>query len=320
MMNTAVLLLIFNRPNTTRRVFEAIRAARPSRLYIAGDGPRAGRQDDVQRCEEARTAATKVDWPCEVKTLFRETNLGCKRGPSEGIDWLFQHEEEGIILEDDVVPLDSFFPFCEELLERYRCDPRISMISGSNFIVGRLQSHESYSFIRYGHIWGWATWKRAWKDYDGEMKDWPSWRDNGGLRQLSHGRPFESHWRNVFDKAYSRQIDDAWDYLWQFACWRTSRLSVQPSVNLTQNIGFCPDGTHTRSVMPDHVRSSLPCEMRFPLRHPAAVVCSQNADAMIDKVVFGISRRRYLLDRVKQIPLLGAFAVRIAAHLRATGR
>lgn len=317
-MKTAVLFLIFNRPDTTRRVFEAIRAARPARLYVAADGPRVGRPDDVRLCEEARKVAVEVDWPCQVKTLFRETNLGCKRGPSGGIDWLFENEEDGIILEDDVLPLESFFPFCEELLERYRHRSEIAMISGCNFVERYIQPTKSYMFIRYGHTWGWATWRRSWKDYDGEMQEWPLWKQTGALRLLSeNGRRFEAYWRSVFDGVFSGEIDNAWDYAWQFACWRNSRLSIQPSVNLTENIGFRVDGTHTTSAPPDHVRESRPTEMTFPLRHPECVIYSKSIDSMIDKKVFGITRWSYLLGRIKRIPFVGDVAKKLATSLRA---
>jgi hypothetical protein len=135
-MHTAVLFLVFNRPDPTRRVFDAIRAARPARLYVAADGPRADRAGEAERCAEVRAMATAVDWPCEVLTLFRDANLGCKRGVAEGIDWFFAHEAEGIILEDDVLPHPSFFAYCATLLERYRTVPRPAMYSRAIFMSG----------------------------------------------------------------------------------------------------------------------------------------------------------------------------------------
>jgi hypothetical protein len=320
MMNAAVLFLVFNRPDTTRRVFEAIRAARPPRFYVAADGPRGNHPDDARLCEETRRVATGVDWPCEVKVLFRDTNLGCKRGASGGIDWFFEHEEEGIVLEDDVLPLSSFFPFCEELLARYRQDPRVSMISGCNLIASHFQPQESYLFVKYGHIWGWASWRRAWTNFDIEMKLWPSWRDGGGLRRLSpNDRPFQAYWRDTLDRAHGGQID-TWDYQWQIACWRASQLAVQPAVNLTRNIGFRPGATHTSSDEPDFVRASIPREMTFPLRHPHNVIGSPSADALIGKVVYGISRRRYVERSLRQLPLVGPVAARIIKTLKSVLR
>ena len=155
-MHSPVLFLVFNRPETTRQVFEAIRTAKPPRLYIAADGPRLEREGERASCEEVRKIALEVDWECDVNTLFRVENLGCKRGPSEGISWFFEHEDEGIILEDDCLPDQSFFSFCEELLERYRNDTRIMAISGNNFQHGRKRTEYSYYFSRYFHGWGWT--------------------------------------------------------------------------------------------------------------------------------------------------------------------
>jgi hypothetical protein len=320
MMNTAVLFLIFNRPDTTRRVFESIRGARPPRLYVAGDGPRPDRKDEARRCEEARRVVAEVDWPCELQTLFRNTNLGCKEAVSGAIDWFLNQEDEGIILEDDVLPHPTFFPYCEELLARYRHDPRVSMISGCNLVADRIHPEESYLFTKYGHIWGWATWKRAWRDYDVAMKGWPSWRDAGGLRRLSlHDRPFESYFREVFDTTYRGGID-TWDYQWQFACWRASRVSVQPSVNLTQNIGYGPDATHTKSDEPVLMQASSLSGMIFPLNHPEEVISSPTLDFSISRVVFRISYRRYLLGRLRRLPLAGNAARRVARALKAVLR
>src|SRR5688500_1827095 len=166
-LNVTVLLVIFNRPDTTRLVFEAIRNARPRRLYVAADGPRPGVAADNANCQEARKIIDSVDWQCEVKTLFREKNLNCGVAPSSAFTWFFQHEEEGIILEDDCLPSQSFFWFCQELLERYRNDTRVMHIGGNNFLNGWQKDKDySYYFSRSGHIWGWATWRRAWKHFD----------------------------------------------------------------------------------------------------------------------------------------------------------
>ena len=168
-MNSAVLFVIFNRPETTARVFEAIRSARPPRLYVAADGPRTSRSGEADRCRLVREIASRVDWTCELHTLFREANLGCKLGVSGAIDWFFQSETEGIILEDDVVPLASFFGLCDELLETYRDDPKVFAVSGCNLVSSVYRPNHSYFFSRYCHVWGWATWRRAWEHYDVPM-------------------------------------------------------------------------------------------------------------------------------------------------------
>ena len=177
-MQTALLFLVFNRPDTTTQVFKKIRQAKPPRLYVASDGPRDGNSDDKKKVTKVREIATKVDWPCEVKTLFRDKNLGCKKGVSTAITWFFEHEEQGIILEDDCVPNLDFFTFCENLLQRYDKDERISTITGNNFQDGKWRGNASYYFSKYNHCWGWATWRRSWKNYDGDIKFWSKWSNS----------------------------------------------------------------------------------------------------------------------------------------------
>ena len=184
---------------------------------MAADGPRDGKIDEKGHCEEVRKIATSVDWPCEVKTLFREENLGCRRGVSGAIDWFFKHESEGIILEDDVVPSVTFFRFCQELLERYRHDERVMSISGNNFQGEHKVTSNSYYFSRYNHLWGWATWKRAWKHYDHEMVHWPKFRDSNGLKAWSDGNEsFEIYWNKIFNICCGDI--DTWDCQWVFSC------------------------------------------------------------------------------------------------------
>jgi len=288
-MKSPILFLVFNRPETTRQVFAAIRSAQPPRLYIAADGPRVGRASDRALCDEVRRIATAVDWPCEVKTLFRSANLGCRIGVSAGISWFFEHEPEGVILEDDVVPIASFFAFCDELLARYRNDGRVSMISGSNFVSDRFHVAESYFFSRFCSVWGWASWRRAWRRYDVNIPAWPEWRDAAGLKRLAEGNSlFEFYWRYKFDACHGGK-EDTWDYQWTFTCWLMGGLSVVPSSNQIHNIGFSGEATHTTTGTPDYVIDSPVVPLTFPLRHPDTVVRQAKADALIDSRVYGIN-------------------------------
>jgi len=304
-MRSPVLFLVFNRPDTTRQVFEAIRAAKPPRLYVAADGPRIHRQGESERCEEVRRIATAVDWACELKTLFRDQNLGCKMGVSGGINWFFENEEEGIILEDDVLPIRSFFPYCDELLERYRHDERVGVISGCNLISRRFTTKESYFFSRYNHVWGWASWRKVWKHYDVSMKAWPEWRDNGGLTSISDGNKlFQSYWRSIFDNTFQGGLD-TWDYQWMFCCWKQGMITALPSHNQTHNLGFAhPDAVHTTNVAPDYIKESLPKPLTVPLRHPDNVERSFEADAMIDKRVLSLSLLFSIKLLIRRIPTL----------------
>jgi cephalosporin hydroxylase len=286
-MKSAVLFLVFNRPDTTKEVFNAIKAAKPPRLYVAADGIRGDRDGEAERCQQVRRFATDVDWPCELYTRFSEQNLGCKVAVSSAIDWFFSYEEEGIIVEDDVLPLASFFSFCDELLERYRYNDKVTMISGCNLMTERYSTTESYFFSRYCHIWGWATWRRSWSDYDVAMDSWPSWSMQDGLADIAvHSLSAKKYWQDIFNAMYFGQID-TWDYQWVYSCWRRGGLSVVPSNNLTRNIGFGADATHTIMNEPACVLEAIPQELSFPLLHPENIQRDMVADQVFDKYVFG---------------------------------
>jgi hypothetical protein len=276
-MNTAILFLVFNRPELTRKVMAAIREAQPPKLYVAADGPRACKNEE-ELCSQARLIATEVDWPCEVKTLFRAQNLGCRRAVSEAVDWFFRHEESGIILEDDCCPHPTFFPYCEEMLDRYATDERIMSIDGSSFHEQSHRLRESYCFSQYPIVWGWATWRRAWSFYDGEMSQWPKFRDTHCLRAWSEGDgAFENYWIDIFDRVSQGDID-TWDYQWLFSCWLHHGLSCHPTRNLVSNIGFGADGTHTFDS--NNTLANRPAvEMEFPLIHPEHCARDVLADA-----------------------------------------
>jgi len=304
-MKSAVLFLVFNRPETTQQVFNAIREAKPPRLYVAADGPRTNREGEHERCKEVRRIATTVDWACEVKTLFRKENLGCKMGVSGGINWFFEHEEEGIILEDDVLPVPSFFPYCDELLEYYREEKRIGLISGNNFIYDLYPHQESYYFSRYPFIWGWATWRRAWQLYDVMMHSWPEFRDNIGIKSISDGNKlFETYWIDIFNNVYQNRID-TWDYQWTFTCWYYGMISIIPLHNQNHNLGFGAGATHTTTTKPDFINNSIPKSLTFPLHHPECIEIKSDVDALIDQRVFGISKKTILKRSIRQIPILG---------------
>ena len=283
-----ILFLVFNRPDTTARVFEAIRAARPSQLFVAADGPRKDREGEAERTEQVRAIATAVDWPCTVTTLFRDGNLGCKRAVSSAIDGFFQQVPEGLVLEDDCVPDPTFFVYATELLARYRDDPRVMTISGDNFISATWQPAASYYFSAIPHIWGWGSWRRAWAHYDVEMADWIEQRDGGLLERRFPGAPAtQRYWATIFDRV-ARGLIDTWDYQWVYTMFKQGGLSAMPAVNLITNVGFGADATHT--VNPEAKLANLPsAALPLPLVHPTAVVPERSADAWSAEHVFGIS-------------------------------
>jgi hypothetical protein len=282
---------------------DAIRAARPQRLYVAADGPRDDKAGEAQVCAEVRRLATDADWHCEVRTLFREHNLGCRHAVSSAITWFFEQEPEGIILEDDCLPSQSFFPYCVELLKRFRDDQRIMCITGCNFQRDMSGYPYSYYFSNYVHVWGWATWRRAWRSYDDTMKFYPEYVDYNFFKLLSGSHEFVAYWKREFDAVYDRTLD-TWDYVWLFSCWANSGLTCTPRVNLVSNIGFGPNATHTH----DHKSNSsnLPrFAIETPLKHPPLIVRNHQADAYVTENVFNIpcntpSRRDKALNLMKR--------------------
>jgi hypothetical protein len=280
---TPVAFLVFNRPQTTARVWETIRQARPRKLLIVADGPRAVRADEADRCAEVRAICERIDWPCEVLRNYAETNLGCRRRVSSGLDWVFSMVEEAIILEDDCLPHPTFFPYCQELLARYRDDERVMMISGDNFQPGPPRHEYSYYFSRYPHVWGWASWRRAWQHYDVNMSLWPTVRDGGWLESIFLDAQSTAYWRATFDRVAAGEID-TWDYQLGFACFAQNGLSICPRGNLVQNIGFATDATHTAANSP---LANLAVEaMQFPLKHPPFLIRDARADARTEEIFY----------------------------------
>ncbi|HEX8161041.1 MAG TPA: hypothetical protein VF538_04170 [Pyrinomonadaceae bacterium] len=276
-MRTPVAFIIFNRPDVTARVFAEIARARPPKLLVVADGPRADRPGEREACRAARAVVERVDWDCEVLTNFSDVNLGCRGRVSSGITWVFEQVEEAIILEDDCVPDPTFFRYCDELLEKYRDDERVPMICGSSFLPEKPATH-SYYFSRYGHVWGWATWRRAWGHYDVSLAAWPELRGTTWLEDVLGEPAAAAYWRERFDATYAGQVD-TWDYQWFFTCWAQNGMAVLPSINLVTNVGFGEDATHTKTAV--STMSYLPAgAIPFPLRHPRYMVRSREDDQL----------------------------------------
>jgi hypothetical protein len=277
-LKTAVLFLVFNRPDITAHVFQVIRNAKPTRLYVAADGPRANREGEAEKCAKVREIVTAVDWSCEVRTLFREGNLGCKHAVSGGITWFFEHEERGIILEDDCLPHLDFFRFCEELLERYVDDERISVITGNNFQDGQKRGDASYYFSKYNHCWGWASWRRAWQHYQGDLPFWPAWSQSNDWLEINPDPVERRYWKKIFEAVRTGKID-SWAYPWTGSVWYKQGLTVTPNVNLVSNIGF--DSTATHTFNSDVGYAHLKTVPIYPINHPQEVSVNLLADSYV---------------------------------------
>ena len=298
-VQTPVLFLVFNRPDVTARVFDAIRQARPPRLYVAADGPRANREGEAERVAKVREIASAVDWPCELKTLFRKENLGCKLAVGGGITWFFEHEEQGIILEDDCLPHPDFFYFCEILLERYASDERVTLITGDNFQNGIRRGNASYYFSKYAHIWGWATWRRAWDHYQPDISFWPQWRDSASWAKQLPDPEERSYWEMIFERVYNNGID-TWDYPWMASVWYRGGLTATPNVNLVSNIGFGRDATHTASARSP--LANMGTSAVSPIDYSAEVTRDDEADQYAFDYVFGGRSQRFVTVILRYLP------------------
>ncbi|MBD2309522.1 glycosyltransferase family 2 protein [Chroococcidiopsis sp. FACHB-1243] len=285
MLKTPVVLIIFKRPDTTKKVFESIRQAKPLKLLVVADGPRTERLDEVEKCTATRNIIEQVDWNCEVLKNYSDINLGCGCRPATGITWAFNQVEEAIILEDDCLPHPLFFRFCEEMLEKYKEDTRIMHISGTNFQFGRSRTDYSYYFSRYPVIWGWATWRRAWKNFDFEMKQLPEIITDHWLTDILKDKKHVDYWKQLLLSVYNLSKPHVWDYQWTFSCWTQSGLSITPQVNLVSNIGYELNATNTRERNSPY--ANIPSELlAFPLNHPPFIIQNMEADTFVQKTLF----------------------------------
>ena len=262
MLTTPVLLLIYNRLDTTTLVLEAIRAAKPAKLFIASDGPKSDNTQVVQSVREY--VISKIDWPCEIHTLFREHNLGCKIAVSSAITWFFKHVDHGIILEDDCLPSQSFFQYCSDLLLRYKDDPSILMISGDGRATSSIGVQSDYAFTKYPNVWGWASWSRAWCQYDVDISSFAD-IDDYFYHNISSLRATRTYWRKAFDNIYNNRID-TWDYQLAYLALSRDMKTIVPKVNLVSNIGFGEFATHTHNAKSQN--ANIPRhDLEFPLEY-----------------------------------------------------
>lgn len=284
-LKTPLLLLIFNRPNETKQVFAEIKKSKPEKLFLAADGPRINKAGEDTLCQECKNIVLNgIDWPCEIKTLFRNENVGCGKAVSEAITWFFTFVDEGIILEDDVLPSQSFFYFTESLLKRYRYEMDVMSISGSNLMGEWNPKVQSY-FFGTGGIWGWATWKRSWDLYDKSMKAWPLKSTKNIVRKNLITDDWYLYYYYMFESAFNEELD-TWDAQWLYTILINNGKSINPSVNLTKNIGFNTLGTHTISENVA-IRNLQTYDFKFPLKHPT--------DKLIDRIFF-----RDLFNKISQ--------------------
>ena len=298
-----ILFIIFNRLDTTKQVFDEIRRLQPLKLYIASDGPRKNRDGEDKIVEAVRSyVINSIDWNCQVKTFFREKNLGCGKAVSGAISWFFQYEEMGIILEDDCLPSTSFFSYCKELLEKYKDDQRIFHITGHNPLT-IVESPYSYYFSRIQHCWGWASWKRAWDKYNFDINDLDDFVLNKKIDYIFKKKEEKTYWLNVFKQMVDHKID-TWDYQWTYSIFNNNGYCINPTKNLITNIGFNQNATHTFDS--NSIYSNQPIYIISEIVHPKKIIINNNLMKKISKIAFQIntsfinSLKNYIPNYIKK--------------------
>jgi hypothetical protein len=297
-LQTPVVLILFNRPETTARVWQAIRIARPERVFVIADGARPDRAAEIDQCQAARAVTDTIEWDGRVERNYAPIHLGIKQRIDSGLDWVFANVEQAIILEDDCVPHPTFFRYCEEMLHRYRDEERVMSISGNNF--NSSYQRLSYSFSRYQLTWGWATWRRAWRLYDRTMQNWEGARTHSWLEKFLQDPRAASYWSYIFDT--NAETLENWDYAWQFSCWQHGGLSISPPVNLVSNIGFRADASHTRDASSPFANFPVHA-IEFPIAGPDEITRDTEQDAWIEGHQFSGTLTRlmdHLHSRIKK--------------------
>lgn len=295
-----VLILAFNRPDLFERVLESVLEYGPSRLYISCDGPRNGNQDDVQNVEAIRQIVESLAADHQVSFQFHRANRGCFRGVKEGIDWFFDAEEAGIILEDDCLVTNHFFSFCEWAMHTYAKDARIGMVSGHCVVPQRLVPSQPAFLNRCVHIWGWATWRRTWSLFVDDLSLWRNEQCRELIFEFVDGSRFsEAYWSEVFD-AMGRDAIDTWDFRWVYTLWKHQLLSLNSSTNLVTNIGFDSRATHTTDPGSRWSRQEIG-SFTYSSINQTPVTRSLRAEKWTDVHVYG-ARKFYIKKTILRIP------------------
>jgi len=294
-LKTAVLFLVFNRLDTTKQVFQAIRQAKPPRLYVAADGARSYKDGEHEKVEAVRKYIIQnIDWDCKIDTLFRDQNLGCKYAVSEAITWFFKNEERGIILEDDCLPSQSFFWYCEELLVKYNDNETIYLVSSDSRGSEHFGMKEDYGFCKYPLIWGWASWARVWDNYDTELEDWPKQKRVLPTSISSH-KPTVMFWKEIFQRMFDNQID-TWDYQLCYLTFKNRGKCIVPRVNLVSNIGFGVDATHTIDDKSKNANRKR-YDINIPLNHSPSLSSEKKINKYYDRNEF-FSESKPVISRI----------------------
>ena len=302
--NTPILFLVFNRPEKTQIIFDIIKKLKPKKLYISADGPRKNRIKDNLLCDQVRSIVKKINWDCEQKIKFNNTNLGCKINVIESIDWFFSNVEEGIILEDDCVPSESFFYFCEELLSKYKNNEKIMQINGFNSgLNSYLDTDDSYYFSKLNTTWGWATWRRAWQKFDYNLESYIEFKQKGKIKEFYKDKGISKWMEKYLDKTFNKE-DNIWSINWAFSILKNSGLCITPNINLIENIGFDKQSTSGKTEIFNEWQETKSFEIQS-ITHPREIEHNLKLDRLVFNIIKKIDPRAskfyYLINLTKKI-------------------
>ena len=302
--NTPILFLVFNRPEKTQIIFDIIKKLKPKKLYISADGPRKNRIKDNLLCDQVRSIVKKINWDCEQKIKFNNTNLGCKINVIESIDWFFSNVEEGIILEDDCVPSESFFYFCEELLSKYKNNEKIMQINGFNSgLNSYLDTDDSYYFSKLNTTWGWATWRRAWQKFDYNLESYIEFKQKGKIKEFYKDKGISKWMEKYLDKTFNKE-DNIWSINWAFSILKNSGLCITPNINLIENIGFDKQSTSGKTEIFNKWQETKSFEIQS-ITHPREIEHNLKLDRLVFNIIKKIDPRaskfNYLINLTKKI-------------------
>jgi hypothetical protein len=298
-LETPVVMIVFNRPDLARRVFDRVREARPKRLFVVADGPRQSVASDAAKCAETRAVFERIDWDCKLETDFSARNLGCSDRILTGLDRVFGAVEEAIVVEDDILPHPSFFPYCAELLARYRDEPRIHAVTGGKYPCEPRTAPTSYRFSRMFNCWGWAGWRRSWRNVDKTLSSFPRFAAEGWIDRFARSRLERIFYMNGFEQAHAGKIV-RWDWAVMYSAYVREELFVVPDRNLTANIGWGPEATQHKNAA--HILANLPTYgAEFPLRHPAFITADAASDEKIYDMIGPLTGPRFARSIRKRV-------------------
>lgn len=305
MFQTPILLIIYKNPEVTKVVFDRIREIKPAFIYISADGAKTLNPEDLMEIEETRRVTENIDWDCKVLRRYSDTNLGCKIGVSGAISWFFETETEGIILEYDCLPDITFFNFCEVLLERYRNNENVFSISGNNFDFLSLNEsiqirlRESYSYSYLSKIWGWATWRRAWNNFDINLSKFPQFESEGKIKDLINDKRNQNYWLGKIRDVYQGRNASTWGFIWLFTLLSHRAYCITPKVNLVSNIGFGKDATHAKDT--NSAFANLAAEKMERIIHPPTIEPDYESDYLFSKYLYSSEKKHRLLIAFKSL-------------------